>query len=86
MKNFLADGKKYTHLILAMGLFDTAAWVFYAFALAKNELSITTAITEAYPVLAMFLGLWLNKERITNYQKIGALIAITSGVLLAVSI
>ncbi len=75
--------KKYKTLIISMGIFDTIAWIFYAFAVFKEEISIITAITESYPAIALFLGLWFNKERINWHQYLGAGIALISSFLLA---
>jgi drug/metabolite transporter (DMT)-like permease len=65
-----------------MGIFDTLAWLFFAVALLENELSITTAITESYPVIAMFLGLWINRERIVSHQYWGAAIALVGSIFI----
>lgn len=59
-------------LILLTGIIDTAAWVFYAFATAREELSIITAIVAGYAVIAMVLGVKYNKERISTWQYFGA--------------
>ena len=83
---FTANAKKFKFLILAMGIIDTLAWLFYALAVFKNELSIITAITESYHVIAMFLGIWFNKEKINWYQYLGAGIALVSSFALALSI
>lgn len=80
---FIKDGKKFKLLILAMGIFDTAAWIFYALAVLKNEISITTAITESYPAIALFLGFWLNKEKINWHQWLGAALALSASFVLA---
>jgi len=83
---FTANAKKFKFLILVMGIIDTSAWLFYAFAVFKNELSIITAITESYPVIAVFLGTWFNKEKINWYQYLGAGMALVSSFALALSI
>lgn len=80
---FIKDGKKFKLLILAMGIFDTAAWIFYALAVLKNEISITTAITESYPAIALFWGFWLNKEKINWHQWLGAALALSASFVLA---
>jgi drug/metabolite transporter (DMT)-like permease len=81
----LDNFKKFKMLILAMGVFDTLAWVFYAFAVLKNEVSITTAITESYPAIAIFLGAVENKEKINWHQYVGAAIALIASFALAMS-
>ena len=76
------NAAEFKWLILGMGIFDTLAWLFFATALLENELSITTAVTESYPVIAMFLGLWINRERISRHQYWGAAIALTGSVFI----
>ena len=84
LKNLITNFKEHSFLIISMGVFDTIAWIFYAFAVLKAEISITTAITESYPAIALFLGLWFNKEKINWHQGLGAMIALASSVLLAI--
>ena len=67
-----------------MGIFDTLAWVFYAFAVSQNEISITTAITESYPAIALFLGIKFNKEKIKWHQYLGAVLALVLSFVLVV--
>lgn len=81
-KKFIKNGIKFKWLILAMGLFDTIAWVFYAFATKNTEISITTAITESYPAIAMFLGIVINKEKIRWHQYLGAVFALGASFIL----
>ena len=79
----IKNGIKFKGIVIAMGIFDTLAWVFYAFAVLKAEISITTAITESYPAIALFLGFWLNKEKINWHQWLGAGIALGASFALA---
>jgi drug/metabolite transporter (DMT)-like permease len=83
IKRFYKNGLKFKYLILFMGIFDTLAWLFYAFAVSKNEISIITAITESYPAVALFLGVLINKEKIKWYQYLGAISALVFSFLLA---
>jgi len=59
------------------------AWLFYILATLKNEISITTAITESFPAIAIFLGAWFNKEKINWHQWLGAGIALGASFALA---
>jgi drug/metabolite transporter (DMT)-like permease len=70
-------------LILFMVIIDIAAWLCYTSAVAEKELSITTAITESFVVIAFFLGILYNKEKIKLWQGIGALIAIMASIAIA---
>ncbi len=83
---FFNDAKDIKSLIICMGIVDVLAWIFYAFAVQKNEISIITAITESYSAIAIVLGVWLNKERIMKHQWFGAALAIVGSVLLAISV
>ena len=78
--------KEFRWLLLMTGIVDTIAWVFYSYAVFKNPISIITAITESYPAIAMFLGLWLNKEKIKWHQYAGAGLAIAASILLSMTI
>jgi len=75
--------REYKYLIVYGAVIDTFAWLCYAGAVAQKELSITTAITESYPALAMFLGIKFNKEKISGLQYIGALLALGGSVVIA---
>ena len=66
-----------------MGIFDTLAWLFFAFAVLENELAITIAITESYPAVALLLGVLVNKEKIRVHQYAGATIALAASIALA---
>jgi drug/metabolite transporter (DMT)-like permease len=79
---FLASSKESAGLIAGAGLIDAAAWTFFALALAQNELSITTAITESYPAIAMFLGIKFNKENISAYQYAGGLVVLAASIMI----
>jgi bacterial/archaeal transporter family protein len=86
LKSFYNNASQYRTLILWMGVFDTVAWLFYAYAVQNSHVSIITAITESYPAIAMFLGLWFNKEAIKKHQYFGAGLAIAGSVLLAMTV
>lgn len=82
-KAFIKGMQKHRDLVLATGVADTAAWVLFAIALQHNPISITTAITEIYPAIGLFLGLKINHERIAGHQWLGAGLAIIGSVALA---
>jgi drug/metabolite transporter (DMT)-like permease len=83
---FVSKAKEHTSLILFMGIFDTVAWVFYAYAVQDYEISIITAIAGGYPAIAMLMGLIFNKESIKWYQYIGAGIALIASFVLAMTL
>jgi len=79
----LKNSKKFKKIIIAMGIFDTLAWLFYAFATLNNKIAIITAITESYPAITIMLGVWFNKEKINWHQWLGAGIALAASITLA---
>lgn len=78
----MGNAVKFKWLILATAIFDTAAWLFFAFAVLDSMLSITIAITESYPAVAMLLGLMINRESIARHQYAGAGMALAASVAL----
>lgn len=80
---FVQNWSKYKGLVLMMGIFDTLAWLSYAFATEHSSIAVTTAITESYPVIAIGLGIWLNREKIQAHQYLGAGLALGASVALA---
>ena len=77
------DWKKFRGPIIAMGIVDTLAWVFYAIATANGEIAAITAITECYPAIGLFLGIQINKEHVELHQILGGAIALVAGIALA---
>lgn len=84
--SLLHDASKFRRLIIITGVVDTLGWLLYATALAKNELAIITAITESYPAICVFLGVWLNKEKILPHQYAGAFLALLASISLALTV
>ncbi|HLC93009.1 MAG TPA: DMT family transporter [archaeon] len=82
----VTNAGRYKGLVLAMGIFDTLAWLLYALALKEQSIAITTAITESYPAIGMALGLWFNKEKIKRHQIAGALLALAASIALATTL
>ena len=79
----LKNSLRYRNIVIAMGIFDTLAWIFYSFAVLNSEISIITAITESFPAIAMTLGFLVNKEKIKWYQWLGGAVALGASISLA---
>lgn len=80
---FLASSKKNLKLIFLGSVIDVSAWLCFAVALSQNKLSITTAITESYPAIAVFLGIQFNKEKISFLQVMGAILALAASIAIS---
>lgn len=82
-KAFCRECWKFKWSVLIMSIVASAAWVFYFFAIRKNELGIITAITEAYPVIAISLAILIYKERVGWHQYVGIGLALIAAIMLA---
>lgn len=83
LKKFLLHSSDLKWLIIIMACLDTLAWLFYAIATENEKIGITLAITEAYPAVALLLGMYFNKEKINWIQGVGAALALGGSVTLA---
>lgn len=83
IRTVFGNASKFWLLLAAMGIFDTLAWLLYATAVLKNEIAITTAITESYPAIGVFLGVLINREKIFFHQYAGAILALGASIVLA---
>ncbi len=70
--------------IIAESIFDNAAWIAYAFAVIYIPISIAITISEGYIILAVLLGIIINKEKLRNHQTMGVVLAIIGVILLSV--
>jgi uncharacterized membrane protein len=83
LSRMLVNLGRFKGLILTMGVFDTAAWTFYALATFRGEISIITAITESFPAIAIMLGITVNKEKVVWHQYVGVAAALAFSFVLA---
>jgi drug/metabolite transporter (DMT)-like permease len=77
------DLKRHGPLLAAMSLFDNAAWLCFAAAAAIIPISIATAVSESYIVLAVILGLAVSKEKAARHQIVGIAFAAAGVIALA---
>ena len=70
-------------LILVMSIADNTGWIAYAFAMTLVPIAIATGLSESSTIVAVLLGLFVNKERLQRHQKIGLVVALSSVMLLA---
>ncbi len=71
-------------LLLPMGIIDKAAWVAFAFAMTLAPIAIAVALSESYIIIAVILGLAVNKEKLARHQKLGLTLAMFSAITLAI--
>jgi drug/metabolite transporter (DMT)-like permease len=84
-QNILKSFKNYRYLIIITALIDNLAWISYAYATKNIPISLAITISESYIVLAVLLGLFVNRERLKHHQLIGIALA-CAGVILLTSL
>ena len=77
------DLARYPASVLVMAVSENIAWVAYAVAMSLIAIAVATGLSESSIIVAVLLGLFINKERLQRHQKIGLVAAIAAAILLA---
>lgn len=80
IRQLFSDIKKYPGIISGQSIFDNLAWIAFGFATTYIPISIATTISESYIALAVFLGLFANKEKL-NYHQIAGIFFAVAGII-----
>ncbi len=83
ISKLISDVKKNPAQVLAMSITDNVAWIAYSFAMVLVPIAIATGLSESSIIIAVLLGLFVNKEKLQRHQKIGLVGAIVSAIVLA---
>ena len=83
ISKLVSDIKKNPAQVLAMSITDNVAWIAYSFAMVLVPIAIATGLSESSIIIAVLLGLFVNKEKLQRHQKIGLVGAIASAIVLA---
>ena len=76
----------YRWIIFIGASFNIAGWIFFTYAVKNSPIAIIAAIAEGYIVVALLLGIIINKEQIRTHQYIGAGLAIICAILLSMTV
>lgn len=82
-KKAITDVFSHSKLLFTMAISDNAAWVAFAFSMSLAPIGVAVALSESYIIVAVSLGLLVNKEKIQTHQKIGLAISIVAALVLA---
>jgi uncharacterized membrane protein len=77
------DLKHHGGIVLAESILDNGAWLAYAFATSLIPISIVMTISESYIVLAVMLGIYVNREKLKGHQLLGTILAVCGVILLS---
>ncbi len=70
-------------LLLPMAISDNAAWIAFAFAMSLAPVAIAVSLSESYIIVAVLLGIFINREKLQRHQKFGLIVALVSAIVLA---
>ncbi len=82
-KNLISSFRKHPKLVIGQSVLDNVGWVSFASATTYIPIAIATTISEGYIILAVLLGIFINKEKLRTTQLVGVVIATTGVVVLA---
>lgn len=77
--------KKFWWAVVAAGVFDSSANIFFTLALRSGSLSVVSVLTALYPLGTIILARLVLKERIAKIQMLGVLLALSGSAILAVA-
>ena len=83
IKKGFNDAVKVRGVLLPMSILDNAAWIAFAFAMSLAPIAVAVALSESYIIVAVILGLLINREKIQKHQKFGLIVAIIAAIILA---
>jgi drug/metabolite transporter (DMT)-like permease len=76
---------KYWWAVIAAGIFDSSANIFFTLALRSGSLSVVSVLTALYPLGTIILARLILKERVARIQMFGVLLALSGSAILAVA-
>lgn len=86
VKQLVRDVAAQRRLLFSMSVTDNTAWVAFAAAMVYAPLTIAVALSQSYIIIAVLLGLFVNRERISARQKIGLVGALIAAIVLAATV
>ncbi len=84
LRKTFKDLKRNYAVILPMSIADKVAWLAFVFSMSLAPIAVATALSESYIIVAVILGLSINKEKLKTHQKIGLMGAVTTAIILAI--
>jgi drug/metabolite transporter (DMT)-like permease len=76
---------KFWWAVIAAGIFDSSANIFFTLALRSGSISVVSVLTALYPLGTIILARLILKERIARVQMLGVLLALSGSAILGVA-
>lgn len=83
VQTMISDLKTHHRLLFGVCVSDIVAWVAFSYATLSIPIAVATSISESYIVIAVLLGLKINKERLKKHQVFGLGLVIMAAIVLA---
>ena len=80
------DVQKYPRELLLMCVLDNGAWIAFAFAMVYAPIGLAVALSESYIIIAVLLGIFINREKLQTHQRAGLIIAVISAIVIATKV
>lgn len=72
--------------VWSMCIFDNIAWTAYSLSMALIPIAIATSLSESYIIIAVLLGVYVNKEKLKKHQVFGLVVALIAAIFLSSTI
>ncbi len=82
-RRMVAPTRKFLPLIMVCGVMDVGGNVFFALAEEAGRVDVASVLSSLYPATTVVLALIILKERLTRWQSVGVVCAMTAIVLIA---
>lgn len=86
LKKMIKQYKTEKRVWWGMCILDNIAWIAFAFSMVLSQIAISVAISESYIIIAVLLGIYINKEKLRHHQKLGMVLALLCAIALATTI
>ena len=68
---FVKNIRENKGILTGMCILDNIAWIAFAWAMTLAPIGIVVALSESYIIIAVLLGMFVNREFLRKHQKIG---------------
>lgn len=74
---------KNARVVLETSIADKVAWLAFSYAMVLSPIAIAVALSESYIIIAVVLGIVVNRDKLVISQRIGLALALISATILA---
>jgi drug/metabolite transporter (DMT)-like permease len=83
LRELIDDLRTHPVPLIGVCVLDNVAWISFATATTYIPIAVATTVSESYIALTVFLGIFVNREKLQWHQMVGVVITIASVILLS---